>query len=180
MTQPLKPENQPEDDQIYTNGFWRTLILYPVALFLVFEEWGWEPLAAQFDKLARLAIWKNIEALIRRLPPSAALFILLFPLIIILPFKIFGVFLFERGHIASGLAVIVGAKIFGTAIFARLFELSKPALMKFGWFNNWYPRWKKWKDRLLRKIRQTAPWKFAVLLKKKAQSLIKAIVGTTH
>jgi hypothetical protein len=37
-----------------------------------------------------------------------------------------------------GLAVIVVAKIAGTALVARLFQLTQPALMKLGWFARFY------------------------------------------
>ncbi|MHB1201058.1 MAG: hypothetical protein ACYCZ6_16180 [Polaromonas sp.] len=51
----------------------RAILLAPVAVFLLFEEWGWEPLAAAFAALGRLPWWGQLERLITRLPPWAAL-----------------------------------------------------------------------------------------------------------
>ena len=46
---------------------------WPLALLILFEEWGWEPLQRV---LARIGAWRGlrwIESAIRRLPPYAAL-----------------------------------------------------------------------------------------------------------
>ncbi len=150
---------------------WTYLLLYPFALILVFEEWGWEPLAAQFNRLSKLPIWKHIEEGIVHIPSWGALIILGVPVLILLPVKLFGLFLFEKGHLLSGTVVIAGAKLFGTALFARLFDLTRPSLMKMKWFATWYPRWKSWKDRLLVKVRHSAPWKLAVVIKSRAKML---------
>ncbi|WP_420119026.1 hypothetical protein, partial [Micromonospora sp.] len=44
------------------------LLLVPV---LLFEEWGWEPLAALVARLGRLPVWAALERAIRRLPRPA-------------------------------------------------------------------------------------------------------------
>lgn len=53
----------------------RAILLAPVALFLLFEEWGWEPLAAGFSALGRLPWWAQLERRVARLPPWAALLV---------------------------------------------------------------------------------------------------------
>lgn len=161
-----------EDKHNYSKSAWTYLLLYPLALILVFEEWGWEPLAAQFSKLAKLEIWRHLEERIIHLPPWGAVTILGIPVFILVPVKFLGLFLLDRGHIFSGAVVIVVAKLFGTALFARLFQLILPALMKMKWFSIWYPRWKNWKDELLERVRHSAPWKIAVIIKSRARSLI--------
>ena len=55
---------------------WRFLIRLlqlPLALIVMFYEWGWETLGHVFDWLARRPLWKAMEDAIRRLPPWAAL-----------------------------------------------------------------------------------------------------------
>ena len=39
----------------------RILLTAPLALILLFEEWGWAPLAALMARLARLPIWARLE-----------------------------------------------------------------------------------------------------------------------
>ncbi|MDD4973827.1 MAG: hypothetical protein PHY93_05720 [Bacteriovorax sp.] len=137
---------------------WRFIFLYPLALILLFEEWGWEPLAALFDRFARLPMWARLERQITMLPPLSVLFVFGVPVLALFPVKILAIYLFGKGHIVVGSIMLVSTKIFGTALCARLFQLTRPALMKFRWFSRWYPRWKKWKDGILWKVRQSSFW----------------------
>ncbi len=132
------------------------IVLVPV---LLFEEWGWEPLAAQVSRLARLPLWARLEDRVRNLPPWGALLVFLLPVVMLLPVKLGALFLFGRSHYASGFVLLAGAKLVGTAIVARLFQLVKPTLMTIGWFGRWYPRWTGWKDHVLDRVRTSAPWR---------------------
>jgi hypothetical protein len=64
----------------------------------------------------------------------------------------------------------LSAKLLGTAILARLFQLTQPALMQFAWFAKWYPRWKNWKDGLMDKVRQSEPWQAVIRFKRSAKT----------
>ncbi len=133
-----------------------TAVLVPV---LLFEEWGWGPLAALMTRLGRLPVFKRVERHIAELPPWAALLIFFAPVVLVFPIKLLALYLFGEGHYASGLSLLIGAKIFGTAVVARLFQLTQPALMQIAWFARWYTRWKIWKDGVLTRVRQSAPWR---------------------
>jgi hypothetical protein len=137
----------------------RNIVFGLLALLLLFEEWGWEPLAALLAKLARLPVWAAVERTIARLPPWAALALFALPAIALLPVKLLALFLMGHGHALMGVCVLLTAKLIGTAILARLFTLTQPALMRLPWFARWYPRWKAWKDALFVQIRQSAPWR---------------------
>ena len=128
---------------------------------LLFEEWGWEPLAALAARLARLPLWARLERAVQALPPWGALLVFLVPVLMLLPLKLLALFLLGRGHATSAVLLLVGAKLAGTAVVARLFQLVEPALMRFPLFARWYPRWKQWKDRVLGFVRQSAPWRAA-------------------
>lgn len=143
----------------------RTVLLAPIGLVLLFEEWGWEPLARAFAKLAKLPLWARLEAAIKRLPPWAALLAFGVPVVSLVPIKLLALYLFSQGHMASGLALVIAAKITGTAIAARLFQLTEPALMRLGWFTRVYLPFKRWKDNLLAQIRQSAVWRMVRVLK---------------
>ncbi|WP_422086662.1 hypothetical protein [Variovorax sp.] len=133
-----------------------TALLVPL---LLFEEWGWEPLAALMARLARLPLWARLENRLRQLPPWGALLAFFVPVILLLPVKVLALFLFSRGHAATALTVLVLAKLVGTAIVARIFQLVERPLMRIPWFARWYPRWKAWKDRVLTIVRQSRLWR---------------------
>ncbi|MBT2324135.1 hypothetical protein J7E62_17435 [Variovorax paradoxus] len=132
---------------------------------LLFEEWGWEPLAALAARLARLPLWARLERVIQTLPPRGALLVFLLPVLMLLPLKLLALFLLGLGHAKSAVLLLVGAKLAGTAIVARLFQLVEPALMRIPLFARWYPRWKQWKDRVLGLVHRSAAWRAARCLK---------------
>ena len=138
------------------------IVLVPL---LLFEEWGWEPLAAQVSKLARLPLWAKLEDWVRNLPPWGAVMVFFLPVVMLFPIKLAALFLFGRSHFASGFVLLAGAKLVGTAIVARLFQLVKPTLMTIGWFGRWYPRWTGWKDQVLDRVRMSVPWRTVRALK---------------
>jgi hypothetical protein len=136
----------------------RRVFIVLAALLLLFEEWGWEPLAALLARLAKLPLIAWLEERVRRLPPYAALATFAVPALMLLPVKIAALFFIARGHGMLGLLVLLAAKILGTAILARLFTLTQPTLMQLGWFARWYPRWKAWKDRIMEEVRRSPAW----------------------
>ncbi|MET3496649.1 hypothetical protein ABIC90_003714 [Variovorax boronicumulans] len=133
-----------------------TALLVPL---LLFEEWGWLPLAALAARLARLPVWARLEDRLRRLPPWGALLAFFVPVLLLLPVKVLALFLFSHGHAASGVSVLVLAKLAGTAVVARIFQLVEGPLMRIPWFARWYPRWKAWKDGVLNLVRESRPWR---------------------
>lgn len=143
----------------------RHLLLAPIALVLLFEEWGWAPLAALFAQLARLPLWAWLERKITGLPPYGALLVFGVPMLALFPVKLLALYLFGVGKATSGLVVLMAAKLVGTAVMARLFHLTQPALMQLAWFARWYLRWKAWKDGLLAQVRQSFPWRWVRQLK---------------
>ena len=126
---------------------------------MLFEEWGWEPLAACFAALGRLPVWRQLERLIIRLPPWAALLAFGVPVLALIPIKLLALYLLGEGHMGAGLGLLLAAKIAGTALAARLFQLTQPALMRISWFARIYIPWKTWKDRTLRQVRVSWPWR---------------------
>jgi hypothetical protein len=130
-----------------------------LALVLIFEEWGWEPLSRLIGRLARLPLWARMEASIAKLPPYAALVLYLIPIVLLLPIKLLALYWIHAGYVVLGLSLVMLAKIAGTAIAARLFTLTQPALMRLAWFARFYGRWKPWKDALMARVKTSAPWR---------------------
>ena len=154
---------------------WRRALLMPLralkatlggllALLILFEEWGWEPLQRV---LARIGAWPGlrwIEGAVRRLPPYAALALFALPTLMLLPVKLGALWLIGQGQVLAGAVLIVVAKLAGTAVVARLFTLTRPALMRLDWFAALHDRWSHWKNALLERVRASRPWRAARLL----------------
>lgn len=138
-------------------GLFRLLL----ALLILFEEWGWEPLARQLARLAQWPPLRRLEAAIARLPAYAALAVLLMPALALLPVKLAALWLIGSGRAGLGLVLILLAKLLGTAVLARLFSLTQPALMQLGWFARLYTRWSRWKAELLAWLRGSWAWRQA-------------------
>lgn len=143
----------------------RNFLLAPVLLILLFEEWGWEPLLRAVKKLATLPFWAKLESAVAALPPWGALLAFAVPVLSLIPVKLLALLLFAQGHGVVGLTLVIAAKVLGTAMAARLFELTEPALMQLAWFARFYPTFKSWKNRLLAQVRQSALWRGVRLVK---------------
>ena len=137
-----------------------------LALLVVFEEWGWEPLQRLLAHIGRWPLLHALEAGISRLSPRAALGVVMLPTLTLLPTKFLALWLIADGHALLGLAVVVLAKGVGTAVLARLFVLTRPALLQLPWFARLYGRWLPFKDGLLQRVRASWAWRVGRVLKR--------------
>ena len=144
-------------------------------MVLLFEEWGWEPLARSFAKLARLPCWAKLEKSIVALPPWAALLVFAVPALALVPVKLLALYLLGQGYLVGGLLLVIAAKITGTALAARLFQLTHPALMRLAWFARLYGPWKRWKDRVLAQVRNSLIWTQVRRLKQRLRTVASQI-----
>jgi hypothetical protein len=133
-------------------------VTLPIALIIAFEEWGWDPLSRLMARLARLRWVARVESHVAALPPYGALAALLVPCLLLLPIKVFALWMIASGQMLAGLAIVGAAKIAGTAILARLFTLGQPALMRLPWFAHLYVHWNLWKNALLARVRASELW----------------------
>ena len=136
-----------------------------LALLILFEEWGWEPLRRVFALFAKLPVIRQFEAVLKRLPPRWAFVVLVLPSLLILPIKLAAVWLVTQGHVLLGVGIVVAAKLLGTALLAWLFQLIQPALMQLSWFARFYARWTAWKTELLAWVRASGVWRTARAIK---------------
>jgi hypothetical protein len=139
-----------------------------LALLILFEEWGWEPLQRGFEALSRSPPLRGLEGRIRALSPPGSLAVMTLPSAVLLPTKLVALWLLAEGRPGFAVVVLVAAKLVGTAIVARLFTLTRPALLRMPWFASLYGRWMVWKDALLRRLRRSAAWRAARSLKRAA------------
>lgn len=136
-----------------------------VAIVIVFEEWGWRPLAAALARLAQFRLIARLEAQVQELPPWAALCVFTAPTLLFLPLKLVALWLIAGGHVVLATGLFAFAKVGGTALFARIFQLTQPRLMELGWFARLYNWFLPWKEHLLAQARATRVWQAAVLFK---------------
>jgi hypothetical protein len=135
------------------------------ALIVLFEEWGWRPLSNAIARLAKFALVAKLERWIAGLPPYAALFTIALPTTLLLPLKFIAVWLLANNHFATATLLFFGAKLASTALIARVFILTKPALMRIPWFARLYDWFVPWKDALFAQIRASWVWRYGRMLK---------------
>ena len=135
------------------------------ALIILFEEWGWKPLQDLLGQLERFGLWAAFERKLVSLPPYGALCAFVLPAAVLLPFKLLALFLLAGGHVVYAAFVFIAAKLVGTALLARIFILTKPALMQIEWFASGYANFIPWKDALFAKIRASWTWRYGRMLK---------------
>ncbi len=148
-----------------------------LALVILFEEWGWEPLQRALAWVGRLPVLRRLEQRTRTLPPYGALALFLLPTVALLPVKLLALWLIGHGQVISGTLVILGAKLVGTAIVARLFTLTRPALMRLAWFAQVYTRWLNWKEALLTQVRASWPWRLGRVVKRQMAQRWKRLLN---
>jgi hypothetical protein len=140
-----------------------------LALVVLFEEWGWEPLQRALGRLAKLPLIGALERWIGTLPPRAAMAVFVLPSLLLLPVKVLALWLIGSGHALLGAATVIAAKLVGTALVARLFTLTRPALMQLAWFAAVYTLWVAWKDAAMAHVRASWPWRAGRVMKRAAQ-----------
>jgi hypothetical protein len=146
-------------------GGWRRVLRTSLALLaapiLLFEEFGWRPLARWLGVLARLPAIARLEARVRALSRWPALAVFAVPTLLLLPVKIAALALIGAGHKLLGLGVIAAAKLLGTALLGRIFLLTEPQLRQFGWMARALDAWQGFKQRTMAWLKASGPWRAA-------------------
>lgn len=149
------------------------LIEVLLALVILFEEWGWRPLSAALARLARIEIIGRLERAVVTLPPWPALAVFLVPSVLFLPLKLASLWLIAKGQVLAATVLFALAKVAGTALYARIFQLTQPALMRLAWFARAYNWFMPWKEAILEHARATRAWRAAMEIKARAKTLAR-------
>ena len=104
------------------------------SLLIWIQETLWVWLRWLMSRIAILSWVQRLEASIRQLPPYATVVVFFLPLTLLLPFKFLAVYWLSQGYWIRSLAVLIAAKLLGTAMEARMFVVCKPKLMAIPWF----------------------------------------------
>jgi hypothetical protein len=138
----------------------RPLLILLAIVFLI-EAWLWNRLEPIVEWIvARIplrAVKASIAGTVRKLPPAATLVVFVVPVAMLFPFKLLGLWLLAHKHWIAASIVLILAKLVGVAITAFVFEVTKPKLLKLGWFRWLYEHvlaWLDWAHRLVAPIKR--------------------------
>lgn len=145
------------------------------ALIVLFEEWGWKPLSQLLERLARFVPIAVLERAIAGLPPYGALMVFALPTVFLLPLKFLAMWLLANGKWWTATGLFAAAKVASTAFVARIFILTKPALMQIGWFARAYNVFIPWKDALFAQIRASWAWRYGRMVKNRVRQVAKRV-----
>lgn len=101
--------------------------------FFLIEELLWR-LSGVYALLGRLPVFRQMERFTSTLPPYGALTVFAVPSVLLAPVKFLALYLLAGGHPAWGATTIIAAKVAGTALVARIYALTRPALVRLNWF----------------------------------------------
>lgn len=105
------------------------LLILAFAIVLL-EETIWRWARALGALLARIPIFAALERLVPRLDARLVLLLFLIPIALLFPVKLAALWLIGTGHVVTGAALIVVAKMLGTAFSARLYAIAEPRLLE--------------------------------------------------
>jgi hypothetical protein len=151
----------------------RFIFIVLAALWIMFEEWVWDNIMAVMEKIGRLKIINRFDAFLFKLNPYLLLSFFLFPLFIMIPAKIYGLYLIADGKVVRGISIFVLAKGFITAIITRLFFVTKDKLMQIKAFAASYAWIKEKKEWLYAELNKLPAWQAAKGRVAKLKQLIK-------
>ncbi|MBI3583753.1 MAG: hypothetical protein HY096_07375 [Nitrospinae bacterium] len=99
------------------------------ALLIVFEEWVWDSILAVMARFGRLRLIHRFEEFIAKQHQYLLLVFFCFPFFIMMPAKLYGLYLIADGKVAKGVTIFILAKGLITALVTRLFVISKDKLL---------------------------------------------------
>jgi hypothetical protein len=104
------------------------------ACLILFEDFVWNRITVLVGIISGWQVMARIERWVLARGRYATLALFAVPITALVPIKLIAVYLIVSGQVTMGIAVIVVAKLIGTAISARLFVIAKPQLMTFETF----------------------------------------------
>src|SRR5215471_1303707 len=122
-----------------------------LALVFLFEAWLWEhlrPIAGfVVDRVAWDALKVRVARSIERLPPTATFVVFLFPVLLLLPLKVAGLWMLAHGSWLGAMAVLALAKVVSMGAMAFIFDVTRPKLLQLAWFRSFYDRVTVWLEK---------------------------------
>jgi hypothetical protein len=117
-------------------------VWFLLALLFLLEAWIWDTFAPAIAWVVRQIPFEALKAAvaraITRLPPPIVLLVFTIPGLVLLPFKVAGLWLIAKGHPILGIGAFFAAKTAGVGVSAFLFEVCRERLLLMGWFRRVY------------------------------------------
>lgn len=126
-------------------------LLFVAATVLLVEETLWRWGSAQLRRLGRWLVFAALERFIARQPPYRALCLFVLPLCVVLPMKEIAIRAVLDGEVWLGFGMFLLDKLVATALYARLYQLTEPAITQIGWV-------RRGRDAFLRLRRRLYGW----------------------
>lgn len=112
--------------------------LIVLAIVFLIEAWLWRRLEPIVEWtvawLPLRAVKARLAGIIRKLPPAATLVVFVVPIAALFPLKVLGLWLLAHKYWIAAGGVLVFAKLFGLAVTAFVFEMTRPKLLQLRWF----------------------------------------------
>jgi hypothetical protein len=139
----------------------RFFFIILAAFWVMFEEWVWDNITAAMEKIGRLKIINRFDVFLVKRNPYLLLSLFLFPFFIMIPAKIYGLYLIADGKAVRGILIFVLAKGLITAVITRLFFITKDKLMQIKAFAASYYWVKEKKEWLYAELNKLPVWQAA-------------------
>jgi len=152
--------------------------VFLAAVIILLEDWLWDDLARLAAAIGQLPVFRSIEMLIAGLPPYPSLLLFAVPSLLLVPTKLAALYFMSHGRATLGFLTILGAKVVGTALVARIFTLTRPKLMQIGWFAWLHERFWTFKNRVYAVIKSTTIYKVAHEQKLRLRLAVKAWINS--
>lgn len=157
--------------------FLLTPFAWLAAIIFLIEEAIWDWTAKLMARLGAVHFVHTLEQRIGALPPRWALFTFLLPSLILIPAKLIGLHAMAAGHWLFGGAIFILAKFAGMALFSRIFNLTKPALLQLAWFTRLYTWVMYYRNRIHDYLAHWGPYQRIKLQLHNAISRIKSLLS---
>jgi hypothetical protein len=139
----------------------RLVLIILASLWMLFEDWVWDSIVALMDVVRKLKAVNRFETFLARQNQYLLLALFVLPFSIMIPAKLYGLYLITSGKVIRGVAIFVIAKGLITALITRLFIISRDKLLKikaFAAFFYWFRDKKEW---LYSEVRKLPAWQTA-------------------
>lgn len=147
------------------------------AIIVILEDWLWDDLHRLAAAIGRLPIFRQIESLIAGLPPYAALAIFATPSLFLFPVKLAALWFIAHDQPMYGFIVAVVAKIAGTALIARIYNLTEPKLLLIGWFAWLRERFLTFKTRIYSTIKASRFYRLVKYWSQRFRETLKRLLS---
>jgi hypothetical protein len=139
----------------------RLILVSLAAIWMLFEDWVWDTIVGLMEEVGRLKIFNRFESFLARQNQYLLLTLFTFPFLIVIPAKLYGLYLIADGKVIRGVTIFIVAEVLITALVTRLFMISKDKLLQIKAFETCYYWLKDKKEWLYSELRKLRAWQLA-------------------